>query len=169
MGGGGRWGQEDIEQTREQVWRNVFNKNTLASVRFTTKVLPYMKKQKWGRVITISSIYGKEGGGRPWFSIAKSSEISFMKALSMNYDLVREGITFNTIAPGNIMIKDTGWDLMKKDNSVLFENKLDKEFPLGRLGTPNEVANVVVFLSSEKASLINGACITVDGGESKSF
>lgn len=169
VGGGGRWGNEDVLKTDEQVWTDVYNKNALASIRFTTKVLPYMKKNKWGRVVTISSVHGKEGGGRPWFNMAKSAEISMMKSLSMNHELVRNGITFNSVAPGGIMIPDTGWDEEQKRNPVSFNEIVDKQFPLGRLGTPEEVANVVTFLCSEKASLTNGACIVVDGGESKSF
>ncbi len=128
-----------------------------------------MRKQKWGRVITISSIYGREGGGRPWFNMAKSAEISLMKTLAMTRYLIRDGITFNSVAPGGIMIPDTGWERERKENPEEFEKMVDRQFPLGRLGTPEEVASVVVFLASEKASLVNGASIPVDGAEGKSF
>lgn len=168
VGGGGRWGSENIEETEEQVWLDVYNKNALSAIRFTTKLIPYMRKQKWGRVITISSIYGKEGGGRPWFNMAKSSEISLMKTLAMTQYLVRDGITFNSVAPGNIMIPDTGWDRESKENPDKFR-KILEEKPLGRLGTPDEVANMITFLCSEKASFVNGTCIAIDGGESRSF
>ena len=168
VGGGGRWGSENIEETDEKVWLDVYNKNALAAIRFTTKCIPYMRKQKWGRVVTVSSIYGKEGGGRPWFNMAKSAEISLMKTLAMTHYLVRDGITFNTVAPGSIMIPDTGWDIEYRENPDKFK-KLIEEFPLGRLGTPEEVANVITFLCSERANLINGVCIVVDGGESRSF
>jgi len=168
VGGGGRWGSDSVEDTAEQVWLDVYNKNAMAAVRFTRLAIPLMRKQKWGRVVTIASIYGREGGGRPWFNMAKSAEISLMKTLAMNASLVRDGITFNTVAPGNIMIPDTGWnEEMKKDLNG-FKRIVDS-MPLGRLGTPEEVANMVVFLCSEKASLVNGACIAVDGGESRSF
>jgi len=169
VGGGGRWGSENVEETEEQVWLDVYNKNALAAIRFTIRALPYMRKQKWGRVVTISSIYGREGGGRPWFNMAKSAEISLMKTLAMNDDLVRDGITFNSVAPGDIMIAGTGWERESKENPKEFEKMIDRQLPLGRLGTPEEVANVIVFICSEKASLINGASIPVDGGESKSF
>lgn len=169
VGGGGRWGSEIIEETSEQVWMEVYNKNALAAIRFTMRAIPFMRKQKWGRVVTIASIYGREGGGRPWFNMAKSAEISLMKTLAMNPALARDGITFNSVAPGAIMIPDTGWDRERKENPQEFGKLLDRQFPLGRLGTPEEVANVVVFLCSEKASLVNGASIPVDGGESKSF
>ena len=129
----------------------------MAAMRFTKLVIPFMRKQKWGRVVTISSIYGKEGGGRPWFNMAKSAEISLMKSLSMDKRLVRDGITFNTVCPGHISVEG------KTDEDNV------EDFPLGRMGSPEEVANVVAFLCSEKTSLVNGACVVVDGGESRSF
>ena len=156
VGGGGRWGST-FEDTEEQVWTDVYNKNAMAAMRFTKLVIPFMRKQKWGRVVTISSIYGKEGGGRPWFNMAKSAEISLMKSLSMDKRLVRDGITFNTVCPGHISVEG------KTDEDNV------EDFPLGRMGSPEEVANVVAFLCSEKTSLVNGACVVVDGGESRSF
>ena len=156
VGGGGRWGY-DFEDTTEDVWTDVYNKNAMAAMRFTKLVIPFMRKQKWGRVVTISSIYGKEGGGRPWFNMAKSAEISLMKSLSMDKRLVRDGITFNTVCPGHISVEG------KTDEDNV------EDFPLGRMGSPEEVANVVAFLCSEKTSLVNGACVVVDGGESRSF
>ncbi len=169
VGGGGRWGKPTIEDTPEQVWIDVFNKNAMAAVRFTRLALPWMRRQKWGRVVTIASICGREGGGRPWFNMAKSAEISLMKTMAMNPELARDGITFNSVAPGSIMIPDTGWDEERKKNPALFERKLNDNYPLGRLGTPEEVASVVTFVCSERASLLNGACIVADGAESHSF
>lgn len=169
VGGGGSWGSSVVEETEDRVWVDVYSKNALASVRFTMWAIPYMRKQKWGRVVTITSIYGREGGGRPWFNMAKAAETGLMKTLALNHDLARDGITFNTVAPGGIMVPDTVWAFQKEKDSVEFEKVLDRQFPLGRLGTPEEVASVVAFVCSEKASLLNGAAIAVDGGESKSF
>ena len=169
VGGGGRWGQEDIIDTDEKVWQEVYDKNVTSSVRFIKLVIPYMRKQKWGRVITVTSLLGREGGGRPWFNMAKSAQTALMKNLAMNPDLVRDGVTFNSIAPGGIMISDTGWQEEQKNNPVSFKKMVDEKFPLGRLGTPEEAANIVVFACSEQASLLNGASIAVDGGESHSF
>lgn len=169
VGGGGRWGSPVFEETKEEVWQEVYDKNTGAAIKFTMSFIPFMKKQKWGRVVTITSIYGKEGGGRPWFNMAKSAEISLMKTLAMNPNYAQTGITFNTVAPGGIMIPDTGWEKESKENPKAFRKMVQEHFPMGRLGTPEEVASVVAFLCSEKASLINGACIVVDGAESKSF
>ncbi len=169
VGGGGRWGKESIENTPEEIWLKVFNKNTLAAIRFTLAFIPMMLQQNWGRVVTVASIYGREGGGRPWFNLAKAAQISLMKTLGRYHYLARANITFNSVAPGGIMIPDTGWENEKKKNPRSFKDMVDREFPLGRLGTPEEVANVVVFLCSKRASLVNGASIAVDGGESRSF
>lgn len=168
VGGGGRWGTDFIEDTDEQVWVDVYNKNAMAAVRFTKLAIPFMRKQKWGRVVTIASIFGKEGGSRPWFNMAKSAEISLMKNLAMNRVYARENITFNTVAPGDMMIEGTGWHKEMETNPEKF-NLFVESLPLGRLGTPEEVANMVVFLCSQKASLVNGACVVVDGAESRSF
>ena len=169
VGGGGRWGSEIIEDTSEEVWNDVYNKNAMAAIRFTRFFIPYMKKKNWGRVITVSSIFGREGGGRPWFNMAKASEISLMKTLSMDNRLVRNGITFNSVAPGGIMIPGTGWEDERKKSPKKFNKMIDSEYPLGRMGTPEEVANLITFLCSNKSSLINGACIPIDGGQGSAF
>jgi len=169
VGGGGRWGSDMVEETDEEVWRDVYNKNVLAAIRFTNSSIPYMRGQKWGRVVTITSIFGREAGARPWFSMAKTSQTSFMKALAMKHYLSKDGITFNSVAPGAIMIPDTGWDRMLKENPKELREFIKRELPLGRLGTPEEIANAVVFICSERASLLNGASIPVDGGQGKSI
>jgi 3-oxoacyl-[acyl-carrier protein] reductase len=128
-----------------------------------------MRKQKWGRVVTVTSTLGKEAGGRPWFNMAKAAETALMKNLALNHRLVRDGITFNSVAPGAIMIPDTGWEHELKKDPDAFNVMVKDRYPLGRLGTPKEVADVICFVCSEKASLLNGAAILVDGGESKCF
>jgi 3-oxoacyl-[acyl-carrier protein] reductase len=169
VGGGGRLGGTVVEQTAEDIWLDVYNMNALAAIRFTMKVIPFMKKQKWGRVVTIASTQGREGGGRPWYNMAKGAEISLMKTLAMNPGLSKYSITFNSVAPGAIIFADNEWDILRKENPKELERLIDWKHPLGRLGAPKEVASVVAFLCSERASLVNGASIPVDGGESQSF
>lgn len=168
VGGGGRWGKETPEETEEKVWEEVYSKNALTAIRFTMRTLPYMLKQESGRIITISSMYGYEGGGRPWFNMAKSAEISLMKCLSLMLRYATKNITFNSVCPGFIMIPDTGWERIKNEHPEEYEQAINP-IPTKRLGTPEEVANLVVFLCSQKASYINGVAIPVDGGLSKSF
>lgn len=135
VGGGGTWIHEDEQMD--------INYHTM--VDLTTKFLN--KKRKWGRIITISSIYGKEKGHNPGFTAAKAAQIAYMKSLSGKYP----GITFNTICPGHI---DVGKPF--PDNPKI-------------VGKPEYVANLAVFLCSGKAKHINGATITVDGGASHAF
>jgi 3-oxoacyl-[acyl-carrier protein] reductase len=169
VGGGGRWGKSVVEQTPFSVWQDVYQKNAGASAAFLSWAIPAMRQRKWGRVVAIASIHGRQGGGRPWFTAAKAAQIATMKSLAMMPYLVRDGITFNTIAPGPIMIPDTGWSEERDRDPQSFAARVDAEFRLGRLGTPEEVAAVALFLCSMQASLINGACIAVDGGESSAL
>lgn len=169
VGGGGRWGKSTVEETPEDVWRDVYQKNAMAAVRFTRLAIPYMRKQKWGRVVTIASIHGREGGGRPWYTMAKAAEIALMKTLANDSALARDGLTFNSVAPGGIMIPGTAWEQEQKENPQAFRDMIEREHPLGRLGRPEEVADVVAFLCSERAGLVNGASVAVDGGQGRSF
>lgn len=169
VGGGGRWGKEIIEETELKVWSEVFNKNAKAAIIFTKKCIPMMRKNKWGRVITITSKFGKEGGGRPWFNMAKASEVSLMKSLALTKYLVRDGITFNSVAPGSIYIPGTGYEKEREKDKFKFKENIDMNCPMGRMGKPEEVAYLVAFLCSEMANFINGAQICIDGGETISF
>jgi len=165
VGGGGRWGIDPIS-TPYHVWEEVYTKNLYAMIVLTQAVLPKMVERKWGRIVTVSSIYGREGGGKPWFNMAKSSQISAMKCLALYPTYARSNITFNSVAPGSV--NTGGWyDLAARDPDTYFA-ECDKR-PLGRLGTSEEIADVVTFLCSKRASLINGACIAIDGGEGRSF
>lgn len=169
VGGGGRWGKEDILATDFLVWEEVYNKNVNASIKFMLACLPFMVAKKWGRIIAITSIYAKQAGGRPWFNMAKASEMALMKNMSLKREYIRNGVTFNTVAPGGIYIEGTGWEVEKKRDSEKYKQMIDQNFPMGRMGTPEEVAKVVAFLCSNDASYVNGATIAVDGGESVAY
>ncbi len=165
VGGGGRWGDEDPLRTELRVWNEVYQKNVGVAVQLTLAFLPGMIKKRWGRVISVTSIYGRMAGGRPWFSVAKHAQEALMKNLSQNRTFARSNITFNTVAPGNIMIPDTGWAREEQKDPAGFASFLEENFTLARLGSAEEVASVITFLCSPKASFINGASILTDGGE----
>ena len=99
----------------------------------------------------------------------KCRQTTLMKNFALNKSFTQNGITFNSVAPGSIMIENTGWEKELNDDPEKFQTFVKNSFPLGRLGTPEEVADLVVFLSSFRASLINGASIVVDGGETPIF
>ena len=168
VGGGGRWGADNIIETDPRVWEEVYRKNAGVAIQITRSCLPHMLSKKWGRVISITSIYGELRGGRPWFNIAKSAQKVLMRNLSGDKNLVRSGITFNSVAPGAIYIPNTGWENLKLEKPDEFSQFVES-LPMGRLGEPHEVAQVVSFLCSPEASLVNGASIVVDGGETSSL
>ena len=165
VGGGGRWGA-DLPHEEVDAWLDVHAKNVYPAIMLTCDFLPGMMKQKFGRIITIASMYGREGGGKPWFNAAKAAQISIMKCMSMYPEYARKNITFNTVAPGPVLTG--GWATMAVTDIDKFKETCD-EFPMGRIAIPSEIASVIAFLCSDKASMVNGACIAVDGGISRSF
>lgn len=169
VGGGGGPVTTPIEKAPEELWLEVYNRNALAAMRFTMQTIPYMKKQRWGRVVTVASLQGREGGGRPWYNMAKSAEISLMKTLAMDPAFSGTGITFNSVAPGSIIFAGNAWDQFCRKDPEKFHARVEAKNPCGRMGAPEEVASLVAFLCSGKVSLVNGASIAVDGAEGQSF
>ena len=120
-----------------------------------------------GSITFISSIAGIENIGAPTeYSIAKSSINTFSKILSQK---LAPKVRVNTAVPGNIFFKNGTWDFINLENPILVSEMLEKNVPLKRFGKPEEVADLVIFLSSERAAFITGAGITIDGGQTKSF
>ena len=167
VGGGGRWGTEEIINTPISTWAEVYQKNAGVASQLTMLALPNMLEESWGRVVTVTSIFGNTVGGRPWFNMAKVSQSILMKNLGQNKRFSGAGITFNSVAPGAVMIPDTGWTEMEKNEPEEFNN-FRNSLPRGQFGTPEEVSDLVVFLCSKRASYVNGASILIDGGESPS-
>ena len=171
VGGGGRWGNEDFTLVNSKLWDEVYKKNINGIIFFNKYFLKLMKKNCWGRVIAISSLSATEvhEKDRAWFNAAKSSQLSIMKNLSKNKNYTNFNITFNTVSPGPIFIKDTGWDKIKKKNQKQFKNWIKKNIPVNRIGVVEDVSNLVSFLASDNASFINGANFIIDGGKSNSI
>jgi 3-oxoacyl-[acyl-carrier protein] reductase len=143
-----------------------FAGNAVVSVRMTQLVLPGMLRRGWGRVVVISSMFGRESGGAPAYNAAKAAENSFVT--SMAREVASKGVTVNGIAPGSIMFEGGGWHRRQQADPEKIAEMVRREMPLGRFGAVEEVAGVVAFVCSQQASLINGASIAVDGGQSRS-
>ena len=135
----------------------VFGVNTLGTVNCSRAVLPAMIRRKSGRIINVSSMWGVSGAScEVLYSASKAAVIGFTKALAK--EVGPSGITVNCITPGVINTK-MNKNLTEEDMAVLSD-----ETPLCRIGEPEEVAQAVVFLASEKASFITGQILGVDGG-----
>jgi 3-oxoacyl-[acyl-carrier protein] reductase len=154
------------QDTGPDEFESAYAGNVGVSVRMTKLVLPGMLQRGWGRVVVISSIWGREAGGAPAYNAAKAAEISFVTSLGR--DVAARGVTVNCVAPGSILWEGGGWHRRVQQNPAAMEELVRREMPLGRFGTVPEVASVVAFLCSGQASLVNGACVTVDGGQSRS-
>jgi 3-oxoacyl-[acyl-carrier protein] reductase len=143
-----------------------FQGNVSVSVRLTKLVLPGMISRGWGRVVAITSVWGRETGGAPAYNAAKAAEISYVKSLAR--EVASKGVTVNAVAPGSILWSGGGWDRRQKADPEGIAGFIQREMPLGRFGGVDEIATVVAFVCSKQASLVNGACIAVDGGQSRS-
>jgi len=143
-----------------------FSGNVVVSVRITQLVLPGMLLRGWGRIVAITSVWGRETGGAPAYNAAKAAETSFVKSLAR--DVAGKGVTVNAVAPGSILWTGGGWDRRQRADPQGMADFVRRDMPLGRFGTVDEVASVVAFVCSTQASLVNGAVISVDGGQSRS-
>ncbi|HEY7125681.1 MAG TPA: SDR family NAD(P)-dependent oxidoreductase [Ktedonobacterales bacterium] len=153
-------------ETSEDQWMIAVNLNLMAAVRLCRLVIPHMREHGGGSIITISSIYGRESGGRSAYNAVKAAVISLTKALAREF--ARDHIRVNSIAPGSILFPGSSWDRRQRADPAAMAVFVNDELPLGRFGKPEEIASTVVFLASDQASLITGACLNVDGGQSRS-
>ena len=154
----------NLEEMTDEQWYGAFEVSLLSVVRLIREVLPSMRAKKWGRILTIQSVSVKQPvEGLLLSNAVRPGVAGLVKTLSV--DLGKDNITINAVLPGRIMTerflggaKQAG---MPTDQYVA---KASTEIPLGRIGTPEEFANVVVFLGSERASYVTGVSIQVDGG-----
>ncbi len=149
--------QKMLTDTSFDEWQKIFAVNTAGVFNACKAAIPSMVHKKSGRIITVSSIWGIAGAScEAAYSASKAAVIGLTKSLAK--ELGPSGITVNCVAPGVI---DTDMNAMLSED-ILDELRCDT--PLGRIGTPEDIANLVSFLASDKASFITGQVITSDGG-----
>ena len=165
---GGRKGTADFQETGVQTFREGMEFNFMSAVELIYLVLPHMREQKWGRVISISSIYGREYGGSVDYMTGKAALIAFSKHLALN--LMKENVLVNCIAPGSIDFPGSSWDRFQQNSTPeQISDFIDRNLPAGKFGWPEPIGDTVAFLASENASMITGTCLNVDGGQSRSL
>jgi 3-oxoacyl-[acyl-carrier protein] reductase len=161
---GGSSGQE-LRASTDEDWARTFELNLFHAVRAIRAAVPHMQQRGGGSVVSIASISGWKPGPRAQYGAAKAGEIFLACALAWELGPLR--IRVNTVSPGSIMFPGGGWERFQAEHGERFAEFEKREFPWGRLGTPHEVADVVVFLLSERAGWINGANIAVDGAQGR--
>lgn len=149
----------------QAAWDATIKVDLMAAVRTSWKVVAWMAEAGGGAIVHISSIAGLEAGGFPApYGACKAALFSHAKTLAV--ELAPRKIRVNTVAPGSIEFPGGLWEQAKRHNRDLYDTVL-KRIPGGRMGTVDEVADVVAFLASRRASWVTGACIVVDGGQHK--
>ncbi len=154
-----------LMETTDEDWRRTFEINPFQIVRMSRLVVPHLRRQGGGVIINLASISGwhPQLSGTPQYGAAKSAVIYLTEHLAL--ELARDKIRVNTVSPGSIIWGGGGWDDYRQANPDGFAAYVREGFPMGRLGAPEEIAQVIVFLASERAYWINGRHIPVDGLE----
>ncbi len=141
------------------MWKEVIDTNLTGLFNMTHPVWGAMRDARFGRVINISSINGQKGqAGQANYSAAKSGDLGFTKALAA--EGARAGITVNAICPGYI-----GTEMVRAIDEKVLNERIIPQIPVGRLGEPDEIARIAVFLASDDAGFITGSTISANGGQ----
>jgi 3-oxoacyl-[acyl-carrier protein] reductase len=148
-------------------WQTVLNLNLVGSMALASASLSRLVARGQGSLTLISSIAGIEAINAPvTYSAAKAAVQSAMKTVSR---LVGpKGVRVNAVAPGNVLFPGGSWERRLAERREFFEQMIRTEVPLRRFGQAEEIADAVVFLASERAAFITGACLVVDGGQTRS-
>lgn len=150
--------EKPFEKISDADWDHMFASNLRGAFSFSQEVIPYMIKNKWGRIVSVASIGGQWGGrNQIHYAASKAGLINLTTSLAKLYS--KNGITINAVSPGLVKTEMIANELKTTSG----KNKI-KQIPIGRIADTDEVANVVNFLCSDEASYITGQTINVNGG-----
>jgi acetoacetyl-CoA reductase len=140
-------------------WDAVLRTNLDSLFNMTKQFADAMSERGWGRIINVSSVNGSKGAfGQTNYSAAKAGVHGFTKALAL--EVAKKGVTVNTISPGYI-----GTKMVTAIPKEILDSKILPQIPVGRLGKPEEVAGLIIYLASEEAAFVTGANIAINGGQ----
>jgi 3-oxoacyl-[acyl-carrier protein] reductase len=157
----------DIEATTDADWQEAFDQTLFPAIRMSRLVVPHMRAQGGGAIVIVSSIFGREAGGRMTYNAVKAAEISLAKSLALQ--LAKDHIRVVSIAPGSILFEGGSWWKRQQSDPEGIAKFVAQELPFGRFGKPEEVGAAIAFLASHKASWISGTTVVVDGAQSRMF
>ncbi len=150
-----------------QQWRRVYRFNFEVAVEINSLIVPYLQKNKWGRVIHISSISAMENHGPVTYCAMKAALTAYTR--SFGGVVAPDGVVVSAVLPGAVFTKGGYWDQVSKSNPKHVKRFLAERQRIGRFGSPEEIGNFVVFLCSELASFNTGSIIPVDGGQGRGY
>jgi 3-oxoacyl-[acyl-carrier protein] reductase len=156
----------DIEATTDAEWQEAFDQTLFPAIRITRLAVPHLRIQG-GAIVIVSSIFGRESGGRMTYNAVKAAEISLAKSLAQQ--LAKDQIRVVSIAPGSILFEGGSWWKRQQADPEGIAQFVKQELPFGRFGKPEEVGAAIAFLASPKASWISGTTVVVDGCQSRMF
>jgi 3-oxoacyl-[acyl-carrier protein] reductase len=156
----------DLETTTDADWQEAFDQTLFPAIRMSRAAVPHLRQQG-GAIVIVSSIFGREAGGRMTYNAVKAAEISLTKSLAQQ--LAKDQIRVVSIAPGSIMFEGGSWWKRQQADPTGIAQFIKQELPFGRFGKPEEVGAVIAFLASAKASWISGTTVVVDGCQSRMF
>jgi 3-oxoacyl-[acyl-carrier protein] reductase len=148
----------------EAGWRVSIDVDLMGTVRATHKVVPWMAAAGGGSIVHISSISGLEPGAPPAYSAVKVALVTHAKTMAQ--ELAPKNIRVNCVAPGSIFFEGGFWDVVKQNNRAMYDG-IVSTIPFGRMGTPEEVADAIVYVASSRANWVSGVTVVVDGVQHK--
>ncbi|MBI3252526.1 MAG: SDR family oxidoreductase [Candidatus Omnitrophica bacterium] len=148
-------------------WRRVLRCNLEIAIELDQIFIPAMKKKKWGRIVHIGSTSSMENNGPVTYCTSKAALAAYSR--SMGRVLAKDGVVMSAVLPGAVFTEGGYWDKAVRERPAHVKKYLSERCPLGRFGTPENVAAMVVFLCSDLAEFCQGAIIPVDGGQSRHF
>ena len=155
-----------ITDTSDEEWQEAFAQTLYPAIHASRLAVPHLRRSGSGVIIMITSIWGRESGGRMTYNAVKAAETSLAKSLAQQ--LASDQIRVLSVAPGSILFPGGSWARRQQADPDGIAGFVRRELPFGRFGRAEEVGDVVAFLASPRASWVSGASVVVDGCQSRS-